>query len=75
MRTESTSSSDVMLSPAMEGSYRFRSVSDVSHDTRKLSSYRRDGSVSSGSMREMDGDRKVSATYVYTVYDMTHKVV
>ena len=65
MRTESMSSSDVMLSPAMDGSYRFRSVSDVSHDTRKLSSYCRDGSVSSGSMREMDGDSKVSATYLH----------
>ena len=67
MRTESMSSSDVMLSPAMDGSYRFRSVSDVSHDTRKLSSYRRDGSVSSGSMREMDGDSKVSAMYIQCV--------
>ena len=62
-RTESTSSADVLLSPAaVEEPYRFRSVSDVSHHTRKLSSFRTEGSLSSGSLLDLEGDTKVSST-------------
>ena len=62
-RTESTSSADVLLSPAaVEEPYRFRSVSDVSHHTRKLSSFHTEGSLSSGSLLDLEGDTKVSST-------------
>ena len=64
-RDESTSSGDGLLSPVVAGEehYRFRSISDVSHHTRKLTSYRTEGSLSSGSLADMEGDAKVRGIY------------
>lgn len=60
-RTESTSSSDVLLSPPVEQSYRFRSISDVSHNTRILTSYRTEGSITASSTCEHENDPTVSS--------------
>ena len=56
LRTESTSSCEVLLTPPVEAPYRFRSISDVSHNTRMLTSYHTESSISSSSIR---GDTKV----------------
>ena len=66
LRNESTSSGDGLLTPAaVGGHYRFRSVSDLSHQARKLTSYRTEGSLSSGSLVDLEGDCKVSS---YTTF-------
>ena len=49
-RHESTSSSEVLLTPTLEPQYRLRSISDVSHNTRMLTSYRTESSVSTSSL-------------------------
>ena len=58
-RKESTSSGEFLLSPTPEGTYRYRSISDVSHSGRKLTSYRTEGSVSSASLRDSEEAVKV----------------
>ena len=65
-RTLSTSSSDVILSPPVEQPYRFRSISDVSHDTRVLTSYRTEGSVTASSSYEHSNEvRWTDILYIY----------
>lgn len=49
VRTESTSSCEVLLTPPVDVPYRFRSISDVSHNTRMLTSYRTDSTISASS--------------------------
>jgi hypothetical protein len=68
LRNESTSSGDGLLSPAaVEHTYRFRSVSDISHHARKLTSYRTEGSLSSGSLADLEGDSKDQTTELHGV--------
>ncbi|CAI7988973.1 Unconventional myosin-IXa, partial [Geodia barretti] len=68
LRNESTSSGDGLLSPAaVEHTYRFRSVSDISHHARKLTSYRTEGSLSSGSLADLEGDSKDQTTELHRV--------
>ena len=67
-RTLSTSSSDVILSPPVEQPYRFRSISDVSHDTRVLTSYRTEGSVTASSSYEHSNEvRWTDILYIYCI--------
>ena len=53
-RKESTTSSEVLLSPSLGSPYRFRSVSDISHNTRRLISHRTESSVSTGSLGDSE---------------------
>ena len=60
VRTESTSSCEVLLTPPVDVPYRFRSISDVSHNTRMLTSYRTDSTLSASSLIDSESVAKVS---------------
>ena len=68
-RTESTSSSEMLQTPPVEQAHRFRSISDVSHNTRKLVSYQTEVAISSS---KFDSDPPVSV-YTHTVHTVGAK--
>jgi hypothetical protein len=69
-RTESTSSSELLQTPPVEQAHRFRSISDVSHNTRKLVSYQTEVAISSS---KFDSDPPDQVTELHGVPLKQHR--